>query len=805
MQLFQKASLKQKQMLIIMLTTGVALLLACAAITAYEVITFRKSMVRNVSSLAEIVGDNTSAALDFNDPRNAEETLAALESDPHIVGGCIYNREGQVFVKYVRPDKKVSFTPPPFQSNATFFADHHLNLFRPILSNGEMIGVIYLKSDLESLYSRLYQYAAIVGAVFLLTLCVAFALSNRLQRLISQPILHLVQTTRTVATEKNYSIRAVKSSQDELGVLIDGFNEMLSQIQERDMALQSARDNLELRVQERTRALQREILERKRAEDALRESQQLYHSLMEHLPICVFRKDLQNRFVFVNARFCRLKGLPADQILGKTPTETSSPELGSKASSHHEIILQTGKSIELEEIYPQSDGSIHYFQAVKSPVFGADGSITGTQGMLLDITQRKQAEAELAYERELLRSLLDSSPDHIYFKDRQSRFIRASRELAERFGAAPEAMIGKSDFDFFKDEHARPAYEDEQEIIRTGKPVVGKVEREILKDKRGEFFVLTTKMPLRNRSGEIIGTFGISKDITVLKRAEAKLETAHKQLVETSRLAGMAEVATSVLHNVGNVLNSVNISGSLIGERVKKSKVSSLAKVAVLFQENAADLPGFFANNPKGRQLPGYLSDLAARLAAEQEETLKELASLAANIEHIKEIVTMQQSYARVAGVLESLTVSELVEDALRLNAGAMERHQVRVVKELENIPPIMVDKHKVLQILVNLIRNAKYALDEGMPAEKRLVLRTQMANDNRVQIAVIDNGVGIPAENLTRIFEHGFTTRKKGHGFGLHSGALTAREMGGALTVRSDGRGHGATFILELPCNHGN
>lgn len=804
MQLFQKASLKQKQMLIIMLTTGVALLLACAAITAYEVITFRKSMVRNVSSLAQIIGSNTSAALDFNDPRNAEETLSALESESHIVAACIYSREGDVFVKYIRPDRKAPFTPPPCQTNATFFADHHLNLFRPILSKGEIIGVIYLKSDLESLYSRLYQYAAIVGAVFLLTMCVAFVLSNRLQRLISQPILHLVQTTRTVAAEKNYSIRAVKSSQDELGVLIDGFNAMLGQIQERDSALQAARDNLELRVQERTRALQREILERKRAEEALRESQQLYHSLVEHLPVCVFRKDSENRFVFVNARFCRLKGCSQEQMLGKTPGEVS-PEFANEAANHHEMILKSGKSIELEESYPHPDGSIQHFQVVKSPVFGADGSIVGSQGMLLDITQRKQAETELAHERELLRSLLDSSPDHIYFKDRQSRFIRASRELAGRFGVSPEAMIGKSDFDFFQEEHARPAYEDEQEIIRTGNPVLGKVERETIKGRDGEFFVLTTKMPLRDPAGEIVGTFGISKDITGLKRAEARLETAHKQLVETSRLAGMAEVATSVLHNVGNVLNSVNISGSLIGERVKKSKVSSLAKVAALFQEHAADLPGFFAGDPKGRQLPGYLSELAARLAGEQEETLKELASLAANIEHIKEIVTMQQSYARVAGVLESLTVSELVEDALRLNAGAMERHHVHVVKEFANMPPIMVDKHKVLQILVNLIRNAKYALDEAMPAEKRLVLRTQIVEGNRVQISVIDNGIGIPAENLTRIFEHGFTTRKKGHGFGLHSGALTAREMGGALIVRSDGHGHGATFTLELPSNNGN
>src|SRR5581483_7770311 len=391
----------------------------------------------------------------------------------------------------------------------------------------------------------------------------------------------------------------------------------------------------------------------------------LYHSLIEHLPVSVYRKDFAGRYVFVNSRFCQLKGLTADHVLGKTAAELFSPEIAAHAEKHHRDIIEYGRSIELEETIPVSGGTTKSFKVAKSPVFAPDGSIVGSQGMLLDITQRKQAEVELAHERELLRALLDNSPDHVYFKDRQSRFIRASRELAERFGVTAEAMIGKSDFDFFLEEHARPAFEDEQEIIRTGKPIIGKIEHETLKDKPGEFFVLTTKMPLRNRTGEIIGTFGISKDITGLKRAEAKLEAAHKQLLETSRLAGMAEVATSVLHNVGNVLNSVNISGSVIAEQLKKSKVGSLGKVAALFQEHANDLPEFFANDPKAKHLPRYLSDLSTHLTGEHDEILKELNSLARNIEHIKEIVSMQQSYARVAGVLEKLPIIELVEDAL--------------------------------------------------------------------------------------------------------------------------------------------
>jgi PAS domain S-box-containing protein len=292
----------------------------------------------------------------------------------------------------------------------------------------------------------------------------------------------------------------------------------------------------------------------------------------------------------------------------------------------------------------------------------------------------------------------------------------------------------------------------------------------------------------------------VFRDVTARKLTESQLASMHQQLLEVSRQAGMAEVATSVLHNVGNVLNSVNVSSSLISDRVRTSKAPSLAKAVALLQEHSGDLAAFLTDDARGRQLPAYLHSLADHLGAEQTDLLQELKSLAHNIDHIKEIIAMQQSYARVVGVVESLPVVDLVEDALRLNAGAMERHGVKVIREYFEVPPILVDKHKVLQILVNLIRNAKYALDDRGHEDKRMVLQVGLNGDNTVKIAVIDNGIGIAPELLTRIFEHGFTTRKEGHGFGLHNGALAAKELGGSLTAYSDGPGKGARFTLELP-----
>ena len=292
-------------------------------------------------------------------------------------------------------------------------------------------------------------------------------------------------------------------------------------------------------------------------------------------------------------------------------------------------------------------------------------------------------------------------------------------------------------------------------------------------------------------------------EIEERKRMEAQVEKTHKELVLVSRQAGMAEVATNVLHNVGNVLNSVNVSATMVKDHAKNSKIPSLGKVVALLNEHAADLGGFLTTDPKGSRLPGYLGQLAEQLASEQQAAITDLERLCQNVEHINGIIAMQQSYARISGVTETIKVTDLVEDALRMNAGELARHGVQLVREYADGPPVTVDKHKVLQILVNLIRNAQHACTDSGRTDKQL--RIQVAPDDRgVRIAVIDNGIGIPPENLTRIFNHGFTTRKDGHGFGLHSGALAAKVLGGALTVHSGGLGQGATFTLELPMTSG-
>jgi len=355
-----------------------------------------------------------------------------------------------------------------------------------------------------------------------------------------------------------------------------------------------------------------------------RESEALCQLLLDQLPAGVFQKDREGRYVFVNARFCRLQGATAEEYLGKTAQEVTAGRWAREAAeqsgksrktkflnegaNHHALIMETGRVIETEEHYCDGEGKELHFHSIKGPLVGRDGTIIGSQGILLDITERKRAEAELANERDLLRALLNSSTDAIYFKDRQSRFLRCSAAMAPLFnlGSADE-LTGKSDFDFQGEEHARKAFEDEQEIMLTGQPVIDKTEKEAWPDGRVTW-ALTSKMPFYNRQGEIIGTLGISKNITPIKEAEGKVAQLHKELLQTSRAAGMAEVATSVLHNVGNVLNSINVSATLLLENAQNSKVSSLGKAVALLNAHAGDLGAYLAEDARGRQFPGYLS-----------------------------------------------------------------------------------------------------------------------------------------------------------------------------------------------------
>jgi len=526
----------------------------------------------------------------------------------------------------------------------------------------------------------------------------------------------------------------------------------------------------------------------------------LLRAVLDDLPDIIFIKDMESRFAMVNQACVQQLGATDQQaVLGKTDADFVSPELAAQYLAVEAGVLQTGKTVTCEErTEHKTRGEIRWTLTTKLPLKNETGQIVGLMGIARDITEHKLAEESLSKERLLLRTLVDNLPDCIYAKDALGRKTLANRADLLNLGYKTEAeALGKNDFDMFPKELAEKFWADDQRVIH-GNPVINR-EEYVLGEGGRKTWLMTSKLPLLDPQGAIVGLIGIGRDVTHIKEAEAKLEQVHKQLMDASRKAGMAEVATSVLHNVGNVLNSVNVKSTSVAEGLRNSKVGNLSKLMALLQEHQADLGQYLTSDPKGKQLPKYLAQLADHLAGERTVALEGLAQLQKYIEHIKDIVAMQQNYSKSSVVLETLPLIELIEDAVRMNAGSMERHNVKVVREYVDEPVMLVDKHKLLQILVNLVRNAKHACNDAAEMNKTITLRVTKGGD-RVKIGVIDNGVGIAPEHLTLIFNHGFTTKKDGHGFGLHSSALTAKEMGGTLTAFSDGLGRGASFILELP-----
>jgi PAS domain S-box-containing protein len=414
-----------------------------------------------------------------------------------------------------------------------------------------------------------------------------------------------------------------------------------------------------------------------------------------------------------------------------------------------------------------------------------------------EVAERRRTESALRASEDFYYSLVETVPHNIFRKDTAGKYTFVNRAFCATLGKPAAEIIGKTDQNFLPADLASRFRREEEQLLAARKQNV--TEQSYPTAAGGRICMQMIRTPLFDASGQPVGIQGVLLDLSERKRAESELVSVHRQLIEASRRVGMAEVATGVLHNVGNVLNSVNVSATLVCEQVKKSKLPAVGKVAALLSAHADD-PKFLMEDQRGKELPGYLKDLAEHLRKEQANLLGELESLVKYIEHIKEIVVMQQSYAKLSGLSMTVKISDVVEDALRMNAPALTRHEVEVVREYHDESKIIVDKHAVLQILVNLIRNAKYACDESGRSDKLVTLRIEKKRGGGARIQVVDNGVGIPPQNLDRLFERGFTTRVDGHGFGLHSCMLAAKEMGGVLTAHSDGPGLGAVFTLELP-----
>jgi NO-binding membrane sensor protein with MHYT domain/two-component sensor histidine kinase len=308
---------------------------------------------------------------------------------------------------------------------------------------------------------------------------------------------------------------------------------------------------------------------------------------------------------------------------------------------------------------------------------------------------------------------------------------------------------------------------------------------------------------ISDECGEPARILGVTWDVTDQVLQEERRRELQSQLRDASRDAGMAEVATGVLHSVGNVLNSLGVSASLMQSRLRDSRARNVQRIASMLVEQGDRVGRFFENDERGRELPGYLAQLGNHLKTENEQLQAEAAAIAAHVGHIRTIVAAQQTHARRGGVTEVVDLCELMDNAVAIHF--TNAADVTVTRDYATLPHITLDRHKLIQILGNLLSNARHALNSQEGGRRALALRMYIDATKRIVIEVADSGIGIDADALQHIFEFGFTTKKDGHGFGLHSSAILATELGGDLSGHSDGTGRGANFVLRLPSSAAN
>ena len=751
MRFLRNLPIRQKVIAVVMMTTAVALLLAGGALLWYELHDFRAKLERDLSTLARVIGANSVAAVSFDDETAATEMLAALKAEPQIRAACIYRNNGTRLATYTSGNGATSFPSWPIQFGFGAKPDR-LTYLAQIYDEKEekRVAAIYMEADMSGVRQRVQSYAGLLALVVVTSGLIALGLSARLQQYISAPILGLATASKRVSMQRDYSMRVVQDAHDEIGELIASFNEMLTQIQSRDAALQQAHDSLELRVAERTAELQREVAERTRAEAELAHSLSLVRATLESTADGILVVDAEDRVVSFNHKFVHMWDIPVDlmtthddrrlrQFLGE---QVKDPETflakiaelyaNPEAESYDSVAFKDGRSFE------------RYSQPQR-----VNGACSGRVWSFRDISERTRAEERIREQA----SLLDLAQDAIIVRDMQHVILYWNKGAERIFGWKADEVVGR--------ELGKSFYRDTAGFTEANAAVSERDEwaGELTQTTRSGQEVITESRwtLLRNSSGQPKSVLIINTDITERKKLEA-------QFLRAQRMESIGTLAGGIAHDLNNVLAPILMSVELLRNRIKNCTVEPLLEAVESSARRGADLVRqilYFARGVEGK-----------RVLFQPDRLLSEVFNIA------------RDTFPK------NLEISCVIAPDLW---------------------PVSGHPTQLHQIVLNLCVNARDAMPDGghlrITAENFVsdgspeALKTAPAAGPHVALRVSDTGTGIPAELHDRIFEPFFTTKEvgKGTGLGLSTAIGIVKGHAGLLDFVSE-KNKGTTFTICLP-----
>lgn len=761
-----------------MLTCIIVLFLTFLAYSMMELSISRRALQEQAETLAEVIGLNSTAALVFNDPKSATATLAALSAEPEITMAAIYTGDGKLFAQYFQgksgPEvpamnpsapnslpRKGSSSPSGSGFFPLIFQGNYLEITQTIILEGERIGYVYLQWSMARLHERQRWHLGFASLALLPALFIAYLLSSKLQRIISRPIMSLARTMKMVSRDKNYSFQVKKESEDELGVLIDGFNEMLAQIKKRDTALEQHREALEEAVARRTaelsksnRELEKTIYELDRTANSLAKNERRLAYAQQVARLGYWEWDIETNNLICSGEVCRLFGLEPEEIA--MPREDfihlidlRDQELVRKTMDGS---METGKPCGVDFRIPARDGATRILNLQGEVIIAQSGQPLKMTGTIQDITERKEAEKALSESEEKYRALMNNASEGILLTDMEGNLLEVNKKMLELLDYSQEELLTMQFFQLIppkEGERARSAFQD---FILLGS---GTVDDSSLLRQDGNRIPVDITAGLVRYAGKTV-VQAICKDISERK----KMEEEHLLL---SKLESLGLLAGGIAHDFNNLLT------------------------AILGNVNLAKLD----LEPESRSVANRL-DEAEKACLRAQALSGQLLSFAKGGLPIKKITS----------------VAELIQESINLAlSGSKARSKLLIPGDLW---PVEVDEGQISQVFNNLLINADQSMPEGgiitVRAENVFVEfdLPQLPRGAYVKITVSDQGIGIPHNYLGKIFDPYFTTKQKGSGLGLATSYSIIRNNAGYITVESE-IGIGTSFYIYLPAVQGD